>query len=271
MTEILNKYSEYLKARNQSMVYYNYIKLFLNYCKEKNLNYSEINQKIITDFFNNNKYSANSKNNFIKAGRSFYSFLDIARENNEWNKIRLLEIDRKDPEYITYEELLAGIKAYSTYSNRGMDTLKCNAILKFLFFTGIRKGELFTLKREKINMVNCSVSIWGQKDKTDRTVYFPDTIIKDLSDYFGSEEEDINAFNITIPEMNYLAKKIGKYINKKLSPHIFRHSSAIYMTRKNISPLVIQRILGHASLNTTLIYARPDDKLAQDVYKKQVG
>ena len=265
----LETYKTYLINLKRSLVYYNYLIPLSDYLTEKNLVFDNLTKEQLAQYFTDKKYSSNSINNVIKSCRDLAKFLKI--EKHPSFEIRLLEIDRKDPEYITYEELLAGIKAYSTYSNRGMDTLKCNAILKFLFFTGIRKGELFTLKREKINMVNCSVSIWGQKDKTDRTVYFPDTIIKDLSDYFGSEEEDINAFNITIPEMNYLAKKIGKYINKKLSPHIFRHSSAIYMTRKNISPLVIQRILGHASLNTTLIYARPDDKLAQDVYKKQVG
>jgi site-specific recombinase XerC len=33
----------------------------------------------------------------------------------------------------------------------------------------------------------------------------------------------------------------------------------------------MQRILGHTSLATTMIYARPDDKLAQEIYKKQIG
>jgi site-specific recombinase XerD len=43
------------------------------------------------------------------------------------------------------------------------------------------------------------------------------------------------------------------------------------MIEKNVSPLILQRILGHASLQTTLIYASPDDKMAKDIYKKQIG
>jgi len=269
--ENLIRYKEYLLARNQSMVYYNYIKLWLQYCNKKNIDYLYISQKNITDFFNCSSYSSNSKNNFIKSGRSFYSFLNIAKENNEWFKIKLLEVERKQPKYITFEELLQGIKYYSTYSKAGMSSTKCNAILKFLFFTGIRKGELLSLNREKIDLINCSVNIWGQKDKTERIVYFPNIIIKDLTDYFNSEKELNNAFSITLAEINYLSKKIGKYLNKNISTHIFRHSSATYMMRQNISPLVIQRILGHNSLQTTLIYANPDDKLAQEVYKKQIG
>jgi site-specific recombinase XerD len=43
------------------------------------------------------------------------------------------------------------------------------------------------------------------------------------------------------------------------------------MMKNNVSPLVMQRILGHSSLQTTLIYANPDDKMAQEIYKKQIG
>jgi len=266
----LENYKNFLVNIRRSLVYYNYLCPLFDYLLEKNIDYYIMTKEQLAQYFSDKKYSPNAINSVIKSCRSFCKFDNVIEHS--CFQIKLLEIDQKDPKYITYEELLQGIKYYATYNTRGMPTLKCNAVLKFLFFTGIRKGELFTLKREKIDFVNCAVSIWGQKDKTDRTVYFPDTIIKDLTDYFNSEPEgDKGAFNITPPELTYLVKKIGKYLNKDISPHILRHSSATYMTRKNISPLVMQRILGHNSLATTLIYARPDDKLAQEIYKKQIG
>lgn len=269
MKKLLDNYKTYLLNIKRSLVCYNYLIPLFEYLEEKNLTFETLTKELLAQYFTDKEYSPNSINNVIKSCRSYAKFVEI--EKHASTEIRMLEIDQKDPIYITYEELLQGIKYYSTYNTRGMSTLKCNIVLKFLFFTGIRKGEMLSLKREKIDLVNCSVAIWGQKDKTERTVYFPDIIIKELTDYFNSEEEINNSFNITLAEINYLAKKIGKYLNKSISPHIFRHSSAIYMTRKNISPLVMQRILGHASLQTTLIYARPDDKLAQEIYKKQIG
>jgi integrase len=183
----------------------------------------------------------------------------------------LLEVEQRVRKYIEYSELLQGIKYYATYSKRGMSANKCSIVLKFFFFTAIRKGELLSLKREKIDLTNCSVLVWGQKDKTERTVYFPDSFIKELTDYFNSEKEENNAFNISLTELNYLAKKVGKYLNKNLYPHSFRHSGAKYMVTKNVNPLVIQRIMGHTSLQTTLIYASIDDKQAQEVYHRQIG
>ena len=95
--------------------------------------------------------------------------------------------------------------------------------------------------------------------------------MKELVDYFNSEPEDNNAFNVTLAEINYLLKKIGKYLNKNISPHSLRHAGAKYMVTKNISPITMQRIMGHNSLATTLIYCAIDDKQAQEIYKKQIG
>jgi site-specific recombinase XerD len=270
MKEQLEIYKTYLLNIKRSLVYYNYLVPFFEYLQEKNLIFETLTKEQLAQYFSDKSYSPNSINNVIKTCRDYSKFLKL--EKHSAFEIRLLEIEQRLPRYITYEELLKGIKYYSTYNVRGMSTVKCNAILKFLFFTGIRKGELLGLRREKIDLVNCSVAIWGKKDKTERTVYFPDKIIKDLTDYFNSEPEEINnAFSITLSEINYLSKKIGKYLNKNISTHIFRHSSATYMMKNNVSPLVMQRILGHSSLQTTLIYANPDDKMAQEIYKKQIG
>lgn len=269
MKKQLETYKTYLLNIKRSLVYYNFLIPLAGYLQEKNLQFETITKEQLAQYFSDKKYNPNSINNVIKSSRDYAKFLKI--EKHSCFEIKLLEIERKLPKYITYEELLQGIKYYATYSNRGMSSLKCNAILKFLFFTGIRKGELLFLKREKIDLTNCLVAIWGQKSKTERIVYFPDKILKDLTDYFNSEEEKNNAFNISLSEINYLAKKIGKYLNKSISTHTFRHSAGRYMIEKNVSPLILQRILGHSSLQTTLIYACPDDKMAQDIYKKQIG
>jgi integrase/recombinase XerD len=237
--------------------------------EEKELRFETLTKEQLAQYFTDKKYNANSINNVIKSCRNYAKFLQI--EKHSCFEIKMLEIERKLPKYITYEELLNGIKYYATYNIRSMPTIKCNAILKFLFFTSIRKGELLYLKREKIDLINCAVTIWGQKDKTERVVYFPDKIIKDLIDYFNSEEEINNAFNISLSEINYLSKTIGKYLNKNISTHTFRHSGARYMIEKNVSPLIVQQILGHSSLQTTLIYTQPDAKMVKDIYKKQIG
>lgn len=265
----LETYKTYLLNLKKSMVYYNYLMPLADYLLEKNLQFETITKEALAQYFSDKKYSSNSINNVIKSCRDFCKFLKI--EIHPCFEIKMLEVEQRERKYITYEELQIGIKHYATYSNRGMSADKCSVVLKFCFFTSIRKSELFTLKRENIDLVNSSALVWGAKDKTERTVYFPNTFTKELVDYFNSEKEETNAFNITLPEFNYLVRKIGKYINKTISPHTLRHSGAKYMVKKNISPVAIQRIMGHNSLNTTLIYCRIDDEQTQDIYKKQIG
>jgi integrase/recombinase XerD len=269
MKEQLEVYKIYLINIKKSLVYYNYLKPLSNYLTEKNLSFETLTKELLAQYFGDKNYSENAINNVIKSCRNFAKFLKL--EKHPAFEIKMLEVTRKERQYITYEELLQGIKYYATYSKRGINSNKCSAILKFCFFTSIRKSELFTLTRDKIDLTNCSALVLGIKDKAERLVYFPNSFVKELVDYFNSEAEEINAFNITPAEFNYLTRKIGKYINKKVTPHTFRHSGGKYMVKKNINPITMQRIMGHNSLQTTLIYCAIDDKQAEENYHKQIG
>jgi integrase/recombinase XerD len=262
-------YKTYTNNLKKSQVYYNFLVPLFDYLEKNNLQFELLTKEQFAQYFSDKKYSSNSINNVLKASRDYCKFIKL--EQHPCFEIKMLEVEQRERIYITYDELLNGIKHYATYSNRGMTADKASVILKFCFFTSIRKSELFTLTREKIDLINSSALVWGAKDKTERTVYFPDTFTKELVDYFNSEKEELNAFNVTAPEFRWLVIKIGKYINKKISPHTLRHSGAKYMVKKNISPIAMQRIMGHDSLTTTLIYCKIDDKQAQEIYKKQIG
>jgi integrase len=265
----LEAYKNYLLGIKRSLVYYNYLRPLFDYLVVNKIDFYKMTKDEMAKYFTDKNYKPNAINNVIKSCRDFCRYENV--QEHCCFQIKMLEIERRERQYLTYEELLKGIKYYATYSNRGMSANKCNVILKFYFFTSVRKGELLTLKRDKVDLTNCSVLIWGAKDKTERTVYFPNSFLKELIDYFNSEPEDNNAFNVTMTEINYLLKKIGKYLNKNISPHSLRHSGAKYMNAKNVSPITMQRIMGHNSLATTLIYCAIDDKQAQEIYKKQIG
>jgi len=270
MKEKLNSYKTYLLNIHRSLVYFNYLRPFFEYLSKNNIDFYKITKDQLANYFTVKKYSPNAINNIIKSCRDFCRYEKITE--HACFEIKLLEVMQKARQYITYEELLKGIKYYATYSKKGMNSNKCSVILKFCFFTSIRKSELFTLKRDKIDLTNCSALVLGIKDKAERLVYFPNSFVKELVDYFNSEpEEKNNAFNITPTEFNYLIIKVGKYLNKEnISPHTLRHSGAKYMVKYNISPVTMQRIMGHNSLNTTLIYCAIDDKQAEENYHNQI-
>jgi len=72
---------------------------------------------------------------------------------------------------------------------------------------------------------------------------------------------------------NYFQEKIAEY-RKKLgiqiptSAHSLRHGYATYMAEDGASPVALQALLGHESLNTTSKYVHASEKFAEDTVKK---
>lgn len=65
---------------------------------------------------------------------------------------------------------------------------------------------------------------------------------------------------------------IGKRseIGRPVFPHLFRHSVATDMIQRKVPVTVVQKLLGHASVNTTLIYAKMLDTDVKDSHTRTV-
>lgn len=270
--EQLNRYLDFLNARGLSKNYYNIMRIWLAYLEEKKIEI--IMQEVITQFFiENSKYKDNTKCMFIKAGRNYYTeFLQVPKDQNEWHKIKLLKVPRKIAEYFTEQDLEEAKKYLITYFSRKMTPLKIRVILDFLYYSGVRLNELLTLKRKDIDLKNNTAKVWGKGDK-ERIICYSEKVKKELEQYFNSEnEENENAFNLTIGKLHYLIKMINKYTGKSIHCHSFRHGFArnlLYNRGMDIN--TVSKLLGHSSIQTTMIYINPDEKTIKDNYKKLVG
>jgi site-specific recombinase XerD len=57
-------------------------------------------------------------------------------------------------------------------------------------------------------------------------------------------------------------------INIPASAHSLRHGFATYLAESGASPVAIQILLGHESLDTTTRYVHASDKYAQKIHKR---
>jgi len=267
--EELIKYKDFLIARNLSTNYFNVIRILLSFLQTKSIEFNAITQDIITEFFNTNNYSSNTKNQFIKGGRNYGDYLQIPKEQNQFYQIKLMKTERKIPDYLTEKDLGEAKKYLITYESKRISIPKINALLDFLFYSGIRKAELLNLKRTDFNFEENSVKVFGKGDK-ERITYYPEKIKKEIQDYFASEPEQINAFNITLGKINYMAIQIGKYLGKRIYTHLFRHSGAREMQRKGIPLAILSKILGHGSIATTMIYCDENEEGRRNIYKERM-
>lgn len=268
--EQLEKYKNYLLARKQSLNYYNIINIWTSFLNTKKI--ETFTQETITDFFNEyNNYSKNSRNQFIKAGRHYYTiFLQIPKEQNEWHKIKLLKVESKTPDYLNEKDIENAKKYLITYSKK-LSPGKIRALIDFMFYSGCRKNELLILKRNNINLEENTAKLYGKGNK-ERTVCYPEKVKIEIQQYFLSEIEEINAFNITSKGIECIMKRIGKHLGKRVYAHLIRHSFARNLLyNKGIDLNTVSKLLGHSSIVTTMIYVNPDEKTIRDNYKKLVG
>ena len=70
--------------------------------------------------------------------------------------------------------------------------------------------------------------------------------------------------------MERIVREIGKRsgIGRKLFPHLFRHTVATDLLQKSVPVTDVQRILGHANINTTMVYAKVSDEDVKNRHHK---
>jgi len=266
--KLIEQYRAYLLARSQSLNYINVMRTFLNFLEENKLEPMDITQETLTVFFTKNeRYSISTRNQFIKGGRSFYDFLGL--HDSAWHRMKLMQVAYRIPDFLTVQDVEEAKKYLKTYHSKKYTIAKIEALISFLFATGVRKAELLNLKRADIDIENNKAKVFG-KGKRERYIYFDNKTKAELIDYFSAEEEKTNAFNLTLGKINYIPKLLSKYLGKKVYLHLFRHSSARNMIMKDVPINIVQKILGHSSLQTTMRYTEPNEKMIADKYKEKM-
>lgn len=152
--------------------------------------------------------------------------------------------------------------------------------LEILFATGIRVGELVTIKLEDINFEENSIRVVG-KGNRQRMVYLVDEDIKALLGLYIKIRNHIQPIpeNLLINSrgnpattqliriyLRQAAKKAG--INRHITPHMFRHSAATHLLEAGVDIRFVQKLLGHHSITTTQIYTQVSDRSLQTVLCK---
>ena len=266
MNNRLLDYKRYLENLQQSAAYYNYLSLLFEYLEKTNLTFETINKEQLAEFFR--EYKANTINLFINAGRSYCRFLGITE--HVFFNMKMIKPESRLSIYLTLDEVEKALKQIATYNNR-LNIMKIEIVLLTLFYLGLRKSELIGMKREDFDFVNCTVKVYEKKTKKEKRLPYPEPLLKKLVTYFNSEPETINAFNITEAEVNYLFRGVlSKHLGRKVSPHQARHGGGRFLSECGLQANVVQKILGHKNIQTTLRYIEPSQADMERIYRERI-
>lgn len=159
-----------------------------------------------------------------------------------------------------------------------------NAIIKTLYYTGIRRSELNNLNIEDIDFDKQKIRINNGKGNTYDTINIHSVALEAIKKYIESYPQKPEKNHETPLFLNYKNQRIGYMsienivkdaaakakINKRIYPHLFRASLITHMDENGASMMEIKAQSRHKDIKTLEIYIRHSDEHIKNVYMKTV-
>lgn len=228
---------------------------------DKRLNYpraDQITKKVIADYraqrFEAGR-TANTINREISAISSvFAALIDTGNYNgkNPFSGTKKLKIATVEMGFLTHPEINALLDELP-----GDERLAAELSLS----TGARWGEVKKLSHTRV--AHCRVTFVDTKNGRDRTVPISETLEAKLK---------ARGRGVLFPFVDYdlvreALKKVAPELPKGQAVHALRHTFASHFIMRGGNILVLQKILGHAKIQQTMVYAHLAPDYLQDAVK----
>jgi integrase/recombinase XerD len=183
------------------------------------------------------------------------------------------------PDCLTETEVTNILSYPDTQTTLG---IRNRAVLETLYSTGIRRQELLNLTLSDIDESLGIVRVIKGKGSKDRLVPIGKRALKWIYRYLN----EARPLQVKIPLSTLFLNRFGYplgpssvglvireakaefKIDKWGAAHLFRHSCATHMLKRGADIRVIQEILGHSEIETTLIYTHLDIEHLKQVHRQ---
>jgi integrase/recombinase XerD len=228
--------------------------------------------KKFIEWLNERGVSPRTQARTISGIKSFYKYLLIEGKISI-DPTALLEspkIGRKLPDILSMEEIDSLIDAVDLNKSEGQ---RNKAMLETLYSCGLRVSELVNLKITNLYFDQGYLKVQGKADK-ERLVPVSSRAVEEIEKYLYGYRESlkIQKESQNILFLNRRGKKLSRvmvftiiknladkiHLDKRISPHTFRHSFATHLINGGADLRAVQEMLGHESILTTEIYTHLD-------------
>jgi len=294
MQELFNKYIQYLELERNVSAYTvrNYttdlygskkIKGFFTFLKEKGVSsLGEVDRTVLRDYLGYLVGQGIVKASIarkLSAIRSFYRYLvrEGILKTSPIERTSSPKLDKRLPSFLTLHEVERLLNAPDLSTPQGQ---RDRALLELLYASGLRVSELVNLDLSQINLGTSEIRVWGKGSK-ERVALMGKPATEALQNYLsqgrpkllGGKKGNalfINRYGQRLPDrrvqkiLEDYAKKAG--IEKRVHPHMLRHTFATHLLDGGADLRVVQELLGHARLSSTQIYTHVTKSQARKVY-----
>ena len=205
-----------------------------------------------------------------------YLLLEDLIKNNPSELLEGPKLKRKIPSVLSQTEVvkfMSAIDMSKPYAQRN------RAMMETLYACGLRVSELINLKLSNFFQNDGFIRVIGKNDK-ERIIPIAQKAIKHINLYIETErregkiQPDCEDFiflnrrgkNLSRVMVFLIIKDFAALagINKKISPHTFRHSFATHLVEGGADLRAVQEMLGHESIITTEIYTHLDTNFLKE-------
>lgn len=288
MQEVVDKFVGYLLSEKNASPYTirNYtsdIRDFLRFLMKKKIaTFEMVDKYAIRGYLSslmNNGVAKTSIARKMSALRSFYKYLNREKilKTNPAASISSPKMDRRLPSFLTIKEVECLLETDTRANPAGK---RDKAIIELLYASGLRVSEIVSLNTDSVNLDTREIRVTGKGSK-ERIVLMGIPAANALSEYIRNGRHlllggklnialfvnrlggRINSRRVQII-LGSFARKAG--LNKRIYPHLLRHTFATHLLDGNADLRIVQELLGHASLSTTQVYTHVSKSQSRKVY-----
>ncbi len=222
----------------------------------------------------------------LSAIRSFYRYLlreeiiptsplPVKRKRGGRFTSFSIKLDKRLPNFLTVEEAKRLVE--SPDSSRP-EFHRDRALLELFYASGLRISELVNIDLENVNLDTREIRVLGKGSK-ERLVLFGEPAAQALRDYINQARPQLlgqkinnslflnpKGARLTVRRVQKIVAKYSEKIDKKVHPHMLRHTFATHLLDGGADLRVVQELLGHASLSSTQIYTQVTKSQAKKIY-----
>lgn len=236
---------------------------FLRYFDGKVTEPIKVNESQIRQYLLGFKTHNTQRSNH-SAIKCFFTY--TLKQPNKFKYIEYCKRDRKLPIVLSTDEIQ---KLFDACTN-----IKHKAILALLYSAGLRVSEVINLKITHIDSSRMVINIINAKGGKDRQVMLNQSVLELLRNYYKAYRPKEYLFNGQ-NALQYTSRSINEFLkmyalksgidNKRVYAHLLRHTSFTHMVENGTDINLIQKLAGHSSVKTTMLYTHISHNLISSI------
>ena len=261
LTELNKKYDKYLNLNYDSKETIKNYKNCFNKFKEENSRIYRMSNDDLKDYFIgfNNRYSISYYNQMLSSIRIIFKIL---KQPLKLKGIIYKKDHHKEVVILSIDEIKNSLKEIRNIKHR--------CIINLLYIGALRISELQNIEINDIDSKNNKIRIKKGKGGKGRSIPICDADISELREYYKSYKPFRYLFESTIKGKKYSQTSIRNVVkkiktNKRVYPHLLRHTSLTNQIDKGHNHLKIMPYSGHKSSKSLQRYYHLSDSALQDM------